>query len=193
MNWAMNWKGGSLPHNLGKRLTAILLVGSCVGLVFWSVTIRLALVTQAQSQMHSPFSLTRELEKLRTSWSQEQADALTRDWKQFQAHNFRDYDQVVQWITRFSTRAQALGFQVAYKIGEEGPPVSAISSIKPFSIEFSLQTQSEPDGYNHFVGFMKEVTESDVSVTLDKIELSGTGRGVQKLDLILTAFMNQKT
>ena len=60
MNWAMNWKGANLPPNLGKRLAAIALVVSSVGLVFWSVTFRLELAEQAQSQMHSPFSLTRD-------------------------------------------------------------------------------------------------------------------------------------
>lgn len=193
MNWAMNMKWGHLAPNFGRRLTAIVLIAGCVGMVFWSVTFRLELAEQAQSQMHSPFSLTRELEKLRTSWSQDQSDSLTQDWKQFQAHNFKDYDQVVQWITHFSTRANAFGFQVAYKIGEEGEPVTGIPSIIPVSIEFSLQTQFEKDGYSHFVQFMKDVTESEVAVTLDRIELSGTGGGVQKLDVALTAFMNIKT
>ncbi len=91
------------------------------------------------------------------------------------------------------TRAHALGFEVAYKIGEEGAPVSGIPSITPVSIEFSLQTQSDRDGYSHFVRFMKDVTESEVAVTLDRVELTGNGGGVQKLDVVLTAFMNQKT
>ena len=193
MTWAMNWKGGNLPPNFGKRLTAIVIVGSCVGLVFWSVTIRLAVVTQAQSQMHSPFSLTRELEKLRTSWSPDQSATLTHDWQEFQAHNFQDYDQVVGWISRFSKRAEVLGFEIDYKIGEEGEPVAGLPSIQPVSIEFSLRTKSQEDGYGHFVQFVKDVTESDIAVSLDKIELSGTGRGVQKLVVVLTAFMNHKT
>lgn len=190
----MNWKGGPLPPNLGKRLTAIVLVGSCVGLVFWSLTIRLAVVTQAQSHMHSSFNLTRELERLRTSWSQEQSGTLTHDWQEFQAHNFQDYDQVVGWISRFSKRAEGLGFEIDYKIGEEGAPVAGVRSIQPVSIEFSLRTKRiEEDGYGHFVQFMKDVTESEIAVTLDKIELSGTGRGVQKLDVVLTAFMDHQT
>ncbi len=193
MNWAMNWKGGQLSHNLGKRLTAIVLVGSCVGLVLWSVTIRLAVVTQAQSQMHAPYSLTRELERLRTSWSPDQSATLTHDWQEFQARNFKDYDQVVQWISRFSERAKVLGFEIDFKIGEEGEPVAGLPSIQPVSIEFTLRTKTQEGGYGHFLEFVKDITESDIAVTLDRVELSGAGSGVQKLDVVLTAFMNHKT
>ena len=193
MNWAPNWKPGNLPGNFGKRLPAVLLVGACVGLVLWSVMIRLSLVTEAQSHMHSSFSLTRELERLRSSWLQDEADVLMQDWKRFQAHNFTDYDQVVQWISHFSTRAQALGFQVTYKIGEEGAPVTGLPSIKPVSIQFFLQTETNSEGYAHLMQFIKDVTQTDVAVTLDKVALSGTGRRVQRLEVVLTAFMNEKT
>jgi len=193
MNLAMNGKLSNLPPNFGKRVLAILMVGCCLGLVFWSVTIRLTLVTQAQSHLHPPFSLARELEKLQTSWSQPQAEAVDRDWKQFQAQNFTDYDQLVQWISHFSNQAHALGLQVAYKIGDEGQPVQSMPSVKPVAIEFSLQTQAEQDGYGHFLRFMKAVSESEVGITIDKVELAGTGRGVQKMDMVLLAFMNHST
>jgi len=193
MNWAPNWKPGHLPQNFGKRLPSVLLVGTCIGLVLWSVMIRLTLVTEAQSHMHSSFSLARELERLRTSWFQDEADGLTQDWIEFQSRNFRDYDQVVEWISRFSTQAQALGFQVTYKIGDQVAPVTGVPSITPLSIQFNLQTERDGDAYRHFMEFMKAVTETDIAVTLDKVDLSGTGRKVQKLELVLTAFMNQKT
>ena len=122
----------------------------------------------------SSTSLTRELEKLRTSWSPDQSATLTHDWQEFQAHNFQDYDQVVGWISRFSKRAEVLGFEIDYKIGEEGEPVAGLPSIQPVSIEFSLRTKSQEDGYGHFVQFVKDVTESDIAVSLDKIELSVT-------------------
>ena len=45
MNRVMNWKEFPASLGIGKRVSAIVLVAGCVGLVFWSVTIRLALVT----------------------------------------------------------------------------------------------------------------------------------------------------
>ena len=189
----MNWKLSNVPPNLGMRLLAILLVGGCLGLMFWSVTIRLDLVTQAQSTMHSPFSLTRELERLRTSWSDPQAEAVDRDWEEFQSKNFTDDDQLVRWISRFSTRAESMGLQVAYKIGEEGQPVQGMPTVRPVSIEFSFQSPTDQDGYRHFVRFMREVSESKVGITIDKVELSGTGQGVQKLELTLLGYMNHST
>ena len=187
----LSWNKDNLPANLGKRVAAILLIGSCLGLALWSVTIRLSLVTQAQSTMHSPFSVMRELETLKTTWAPERVEHLTRDWTQFQSRNFKNYDQVVGWISRYSGRAETLGFQVGYRVGEEGQPIAGVPGIKPLTIELSLQTKTAQDGYRNFIQFLKEVSDSDIAVTLDKIDLIGTGRGVQKLEVVLQAFMNE--
>ena len=84
-------------------------------------------------------------------------------------------------------------FEVAYKIGEEGDPVGGLPSVKPVTIEFSLQAKREENAYQEFLTFMKATTEGDIAVTLDKVDLSGTGRGAQKLEMSLTAYMNQGT
>jgi hypothetical protein len=188
-----SFTGTSLPPEMVKRMSAGGLVVGCLLLVVWSIMFRLSLVTEAQSQMHTPFSLSRQVASLEELWSEEESDSVMQEWAAVNAGSFKDYEQLVQWVTQMTAQAQALGLEVSYKIEEKSTPVQGVPEIHRIGMELTVQTKSLGQGYQHIMQFVRGLSEDTLRINFESMELLGTGQGVQKMEMRIHSFLQQAT
>jgi len=169
------------------------LIGVSVALVGWSIFFRLDLVTEAQSHMHTPVSLSRQVEDMRSTWSDEEEVNLQQEWREIQAKSFEDYDHFVRWVTELTNHAKALHLQVSYKIGETSTPIPNVPDLHMISMDLTVNTTNLSQGYQHFMEFVRELSENELQIKFTMIEMTGTGRGAQSMELHLEGFIQQVT
>ena len=186
-------KLSSLPPEMVKRVSASALVGGCLLLVFWSLTFRLSLVTEAQSHMHTPFSLARQVASLEQLWSDEEAGVVKHEWAAVKARTFKREEQLVQWVTKITTQAHGLGLEVSYRIEDTSMPIQGVPEIHRMTMELTIQAQNLTQGYQQCMQFVRTLSEDQVQVNFESIELTGTGQGAQMMELRLQAFLQQPT
>ncbi len=190
-NFTNSLKLSSLPSEMVRRIGAGVLVGGCLLLVFWSLTFRLSLVTEAQSHMHTPFSLGRQVASLEQLWSDEEAELVKQKWASVKARSFEDEDQLVKWVTTMTERAHALGLEVSYRIEEASTPIPNVPEIHRIGMELTIQAQDMEQGYQQCMQFVRALSEDEVKINFESLELTGTGQGAQKMELQLHAFLQQ--
>lgn len=184
-------KGASLPPEMVKRISSGVLIVACVLLVGWSFMFRLSLITEAQSKMHTPFSLGRQVASLEQMWSEEEAVVLQHEWNTVKSRSFGNYDQFMMWVTQRTAQAQALGLDVNFRIDDTSIPVPGIPEVHRLGMEVIIQSSSSLEGYSQFMQFIKTLSEDELTVNFDAIELGGSGNGAQKLELQLHTFLQQ--
>ena len=193
MNRSLYLKGASLSPEILKRVTAGVLIVGCLLLVIWSITFRLSLITEAQSQIHTPFSLSRQVDSLEQLWSDEEAEVLHQEWDALRARSFNDYNHLVTWVTRMAEQAQGLELTVSYRIDDASIPIQGIPEIHRIGMQWTIQAEDQKLGYPHFMQFIRELSEDELKVNFESMELVGTGEGAQKLELRLHTFLQQAT
>lgn len=191
--FAGSFKSGSVSPEMLKRISATVLIASCLMLVVWSLTFRLSLITEAQSQIHTPFSLSRQVDSLEQLWSDEEAKAINQEWSALKTRSFEDYNHLVTWVTRMADEAQDLRLAVTYRIDDESTPVEKVQEIHRIGMEWTIQAQNAQQGYPGFIQFLKELSEDEQKVNFEFIEFVGTGRGAQKMELRLHTFLQHAT
>lgn len=193
MNGLGTIKGKSLPPELTKRIGAGVLIGGCLLLVVWSLTFRLSLVTEAQSHMHTPFSLGRQVTSLEQLWSDEEAELVQQEWATVKARSFKNENHVVQWVTGMTEQAHALGLEVNFRIEDTSTPIQGVPDIHHMAMELTIQAGNSAQGYQQCMQFVRELSEDKVKINFESMELTGTGQGAQKMELRLHAFLQQAT
>ena len=183
----------SLSPEMVKRLCSGVLIVGCLSLVVWSITFRLSLVTEAQSQIHTPFSLSRQVASLEQMWSDQEADSVKQEWAAMKSGSFANYDQLVEWVTQMIREAHALGLEVSYRIDEKSTPVPSVPEVHRIAMELTIQAEDPAQGYRHFMEFVKRLSENTVKVNFEALELTGTGQGAQKMELRIHSFLQQTT
>ncbi len=183
--------GRSLSPEMVQRISAGVLVGGCLLLVFWSLTFRLSLVTEAQSHMHTPFSLGHQIALLEQLWSDEEDRVVRQEWAAVKARSFEGEAQLVQWVTQMTQQAHGLGLEVSYRIEDASTPVPGVPEIHRLAMEITIQAQTLAEGYQQCMQFVRELSEDHVKINFESIELSGTGQGAQVMELRLHAFLQQ--
>jgi len=186
-----SFKGLSLAPEMLKRISAgALIVGSLL-LVVWSVMFRLSLVTEAQSKIHTPFSLSRQVDSLQQLWSDEDANSIETEWANLKTQSFENYDDLMLWVVSMTVQAQTLGLDVNYRIDDASAPVQGVQEIHRIGMEWTIQAAKPGEGYPHFMQFVKALSDHDVKVNFELMELTGLGNGAQKMELRLSTFLQQ--
>lgn len=180
-----------MPPEMVKRISASVLVGGCLLLVFWSLTFRLSLVTEAQSHMHTPFSLGRQVASLEQLWSDEEASVVKQEWATVKARSFEREEELVQWVTQMTKQAHGLGLEVSYRIEDVSTPIQGVPEIHRMAMELTIQAENLAQGYQQCMQFVRALSEDQVKINFESIELTGTGQGVQVMELRLHAFLQQ--
>ncbi len=186
-------KSTSLPPDLVKRISAGVLIVGCLLLVGWSFTFRLSLITEAQSQMHTPFSLGRQVASLEQMWSDEEAASILQEWAALKTRSFANYDHLVTWVTRMTAQAHTLGLDVRYRIDDTSTPVQGVQEVHRIAMELSIKSEKQAQGYQHFMEFVKALSEDELTINFESMELTGSGQGAQKMELRLHTFLQQPT
>lgn len=191
MNWPGNLKVSSLPDEMGKRIGAGVLVFGCLALVAWSFTFRLSLFTEAQSRMHTPFSLSSQVDSLEQMWSDEEAATVNQEWDSAKSQSFRDYDHLMMWVSQMRTQAYDLGLNVDFRIDDTTTPVSGVQEIHHLAMDLTIQAEDPSQGYHRIIRFVKDLIENDLTMNVVLMELTGSGRGAHKMELRLQTFLQQ--
>ena len=186
-------KSTSLPPDLVKRISAGVLIVGCLLLVGWSFTFRLSLITEAQSQMHTPFSLGRQVASLEQMWSDEEAASILQEWAALKTRSFANYDHLVTWVTRMTAQAHTLGLDVRYRIEDTSTPVQGVQEVHRIAMELSIQSEKQAQGYQHFMEFVKALSEDELTINFESMELTGSGQGAHIMELRLHTFLQQAT
>lgn len=186
-------KGASFPPELVKRVSAGVLIVGCVLLVGWSIFFRLSLITEAQSKMHTPFSLDRQVASLEQMWSEEEAATVKHEWATAKSQSFGDYDHLTSWVTQMAAQAGILGLAVRYQIDDTSTPVPGIQAVHRLGMKMTIQAENPAEGYHHIMQFVRMLSEEEVNLNFDLMELTGLGNGVQKMEIQLHTFLQQAT
>jgi len=184
-------KGISCSPEMVKRISAGALVVGCLLLVGWSVMFRLSLVTEAQSQIHTPFSLSRQVASLEQMWSDEEAASVRQEWAAMKTRSFADYDHLLTWVAQMTAHAHALGLEVSYRIDQVSTPVQGVQEIHRMAMELTIQAQTQEKSYPRFMQFVKELSEDELKINIESMELMGSGEGAQKMELRVYTFLQQ--
>lgn len=186
-------KSTSCSPDMVKRISAGMLIVGCVLLVGWSFTFRLSLVTEAQSKMHTPFSLGRQVASLEQMWSDEEAASVQQEWAAMKTRSFTNYDHLVTWVTRMTAQAHTLGLDVRYRIEDTSTPVQGVQEVHRIAMEWSIQSENQVQGYQHLMQFVQALSEDKLTINFESMELTGSGQGVQKMELRIHTFLQQPT
>ena len=186
-------KSTSCSPDMVKRISAGVLIVGCLLLVGWSFTFRLSLVTEAQSQMHSPFSLGRQVASLEQMWSDEEAASVQHEWAVRKTRSFANYDHLVTWVTQMTEQAHTLGLDVRYRIDDTSTPVQGVQEVHRIAMELSIQSENQVQGYQHLMQFVKALSEDELTINFESMELTGSGKGAQKMELRIHTFLQQPT
>ncbi len=143
--------------------------------------------------MHTPFSLDRQVASLEQMWSDEEAALVQHEWAAMKTRSFANYDHLVTWVTQMTEQAHILGLDVSYRIDDTSTPVQGVQEVHRIAMEWSIQSENQGQGYQHFMQFVQALSEDELTINFESMELTGSGQGAQKMELRFHTFLQQPT
>lgn len=178
-----------LSQETWARLITGLVLGGIGFLLTWSLVFRVSLVGDAQSMIYSSFALEQEIVDLKTGWSPDQTKKLNAEIDDVRTRLFHDYDDLGQWLMAVKGLEHDMPLTLDFKLGEDHVPLPGAEKVVMVPIEFFLESQSPGQAYRHYLGVMRQLSESPYYVDIHQAKISGTGHGALSLKLVVQVLM----
>ncbi len=190
---ALSWAS---PRTIAMGVTVV----CSVVLLWWSLDLRLSLIAEAQSEMHSLFHLDQEIAFLRSGWPEADAAIVAQRVKQAEGRLLDGYDHLGRWLMKLTEEGGALGFNTEYRVEEKvsgsdkgGSGSQDLKGVQIVPVHLALQVPKIPvRSFEKYMRFLRGLGEDPIRVDIQQVTISGAGNGAQTMDLRLHVFMREE-
>lgn len=190
---ALSWAS---PRTIAMGVTVV----CSVVLLWWSLDLRLSLIAEAQSEMHSLFRLDQEIAFLRSGWPEADAAIVDQRVKQAEGRLLDGYDHLGRWLMKLTEEGGALGFKTKYRVEEKvsgsdkgGSGSQDLKGVQIVPVHLALQVPKIPvRSFEKYMRFLRGLGEDPIRVDIQEATISGAGNGAQTMDLRLHVFMREE-
>ncbi len=200
MNLDLWQKVGALSWVRPRTIAMSVTVVCSVVLLWWSLGLRLSLIAEAQSEMHSLFHLDQEIASLRSGWPEADAAIVDQQVKQAEGRLLDGYDHLGRWLMKRTEEGEALGFSTDYRMEEKvsgsdegGSGSHDLTGVQIVPVHLALQVPKIPvRSFEKYLRFLRVLGEDPLRVDIQEATISGAGHGAQTMDLRLHVFMREE-
>ncbi len=190
---ALSWAS---PRTIAMGVTVV----CSVVLLWWSLDLRLSLIAEAQSEMHSLFHLDQEIASLRSGWPEADAAIVDQRIKQAEGRLLEGYDHLGRWLMKLTEEGGALGFNTEYRVEEKvsgldkgGSGSQDLKGVQIVPVHLALQVPKIPvRSFEKYMRFLRGLGEDPLRVDIQEATISGAVHGAQTMDLRLHVFMREE-
>ncbi len=167
----------SLKHHWLGRAVFFSLIAGCLGVVWWSVSVRLPLVKDSQAHIRRVYSLQQEVESLKQGWRQDQMKKERNTLASYELMLMPDLETLDAWLRNYAHAALARGMRVSWRIKAPEPKAPADVQILPVLMKFDAV--SGPLGFASALEFLQSMTSSGWHVDISRADMKGGGKGME--------------
>ena len=161
---------------------------------WWIISLRVGLLDEARSAIDSAYTLDQDVSTLRAHWPEDRAALVEAMMDEAEKQLFRDFDHVALWLKQHKANASALGLQARHTLGEIGPTPQGLKGIGLVPLQLKIQAAQQDDGpYKAFVKYFRLLDDEEIRMDVDSATVTGSGDGVDDIELLLNLWMRTAT
>ncbi|MDQ6964927.1 MAG: hypothetical protein Q9M13_08420 [Mariprofundales bacterium] len=166
----------------------LLFTAICVATVWWSVGVRLPLLTSDSAEMRRVNRLQNMVEQARLQESVNIERTILQRTTEHEKELFGDRKAVVNWLRSQIERAQQHGISLRYRLGGVRP---ALMTHKAMAIALNMRVVrvAKEGGYRQLLEFVEAMQRDALSMNVEQISMHGGGNGVSTMDLQITIWL----
>lgn len=172
------------------RMLVIVVIGASLLLVGWSLTVRLSLIAEAKSTIHSAFAIDQELAALRSQWDPGVQQHIAQEVTLAESRLLQGIEQVGGWLEGLGERARTLGFHMEYSMEKEQSLAGqGLEGVQMVPLRLILLREERAGAYDATLQLLRLLDEGQPRVDVKEVLLSGEGTGVQQVIFHLQVWM----
>ena len=178
-----------------SRSIMVLAISLTIGFIALILLTQISLIERAHSSSQSSYFLSHDIAALRTQWSQAHVPEVRKHAQEAEQMLLRDFDHLTLWLQQLESQASLKGLRSKYRVRPIRTRVAELNDVEviPVDLEIFPERLSELVGaYEQYVHFLRFLTEDQVRVDLQEVQVRG-GAGAAHMNVLIHVWVKAAT
>ncbi len=178
-----------------SRSIMVLAISATIGFIALIVLTQISLIERAHSSSQSSYFLSHDITALRTQWSQLDVQDVSRQAQEAEHMLLRDFDHLTLWLQEIESQASVMGLHSTYRVRPTRIPITELNDVEAIPVDLEIspdQPEALVGAYEQYVYFLRFLTEAQVRVDLQEVQVRGSA-GADKMNVLIHVWVKATT